>query len=174
MSRVLVLLSLLLSAAVQATEVASITACKPEGETWICASWKDNKTAVYRSDNYISRVEFKGATDQPALVKVDHTQSPSTKGAAVKVSKQGRYTLQLLACNSAPCGKRLEQLKSIPHSREVELTYDNSLWRVLLVGPYATIKSAQQAAAELMRDYQLRDKPWVRSVASVERRMLKP
>lgn len=174
MSRVFVLLSLLLSVAVQATEVASITACKPEGETWVCASWKDNKTAVYRSDNYISRIEFKGATDQPALIKVDHPETKAAKGTTTKVSKDGRYTLQLLACNTAPCGQRLQQLKTIPNSREVELAYDNSLWRVLLVGPYQTIKSAQQAAAELMRDYKLRDKPWVRSVASVERRMLKP
>lgn len=176
MSRALLVLPLVFSAAVvEATEVASITACKPEGEAWICASWKDDKTAVYRSENYISRVEFKGDTDQPALFKVDHLETDASSTSMPAQQRQdGRYTLQLLACNSRPCFKRLQQLKTIPNSREVELAYDNSLWRVLLVGRYGSIKSAQQSAAALMGEYKLRDKPWVRTLASVERRMLKP
>lgn len=176
MFRPLFVLLLLFSATlVNATEVASVTACKPEGETWICASWKDAKTAVFRSERYISRVEFKGATDLAALIKVDHADSSATPASRPDSQlENGRYTLQLLACNSAPCIDRMRQLKAIPNSREVELADENSLWRVLLVGSYGSKKSAQKAAAALMGEYKLRDKPWIRTLESVERRELRP
>ncbi len=160
------LLSLLLSPALQAVEVASVTACKPDGEVWLCATWKDGRTGVYRSKNYISAVEFKGAVASDPMA--DASPESTVKMADKAVSKS-IYTLQLLACNAAPCREGLVQLQQIPDSRVVEIKQNNSLWQVLLVGHYPSIKTAQQAAAQLMSGYKLRDKPWVRTLDSIRR-----
>ncbi|MFT6917350.1 MAG: septal ring-binding cell division protein DamX [Motiliproteus sp.] len=186
MHRIL-LFALLFTSGAWATEVASISACKPEGEIWICATWKDNRVAVYRSQHYLSGIEFTGevgSVTQSAskATTLSTTMSATTMSATKRMSKSavasdiqgealaGRYTLQLLACHSAPCNRRLQRLKSIPESREVEIKNANALWRVLLVGRYNSIKTAQQAAAELMSEYKLRDKPWVRTLDSIARR----
>ncbi len=159
------LIALLLAPGAWATEVASITACKPEGEVWICARWKNNQVMIYRSQHYLSGIEFSGELAAAA--------SSGMQGEVFGVAPE-EYTLQLLACNNAPCDERLQQLKVIPGSREVEIQNDNRLWRVLLVGRYGSIKSAQQAAAGLMSQYQLRDKPWVRTLDSIARRRVNP
>jgi len=168
-----VLFALLLGSESWATDVASITACKPEGQVWICASWKDNRVAVYRSQHYLSGIEFSGEVGSTAIAVPMSDAASGVKGEAFSAAS-GQYTLQLLACNSAPCDKRLQQLKQIPGSHEVEIKNDNSLWKVLLVGHYESIKSAQQAAAGLMGQYQLRDKPWVRTLDSITRRQVGP
>ena len=156
--------------AVSAADVSSLTACKADGEVWLCASWKNNQMTVYRSQRYISEVEFAGELEPGAPLARIEGAKPGVNaevGAA-----QGSYTLQLLACNSEPCRQQLEQLKQIPGSHEVEIKNDNTLWQVLLVGRYGSIKSAQQAAGKLMTQYQLRDKPWVRTIASISRRQV--
>lgn len=168
-----VVFALLFTSGSWATDVASITACKPEGEIWICASWKDNRVAVYRSQHYLSGIEFGGELESAAIAVPLSAATSGIKGDSLSAAT-GHYTLQLLACNSAPCDLRLQQLKMIPESREVEIKNDNSLWRVLLIGDYGSIKSAQQAAAELMSQYQLRDKPWVRTLDSIARRRVHP
>ncbi|MEH6825000.1 MAG: hypothetical protein V7629_13925 [Motiliproteus sp.] len=174
-----VLFALLYAPASWATDVASITACKPDAEAWICASWKGNRVAVYRSSYYRSGVEFSGefggefsgespAIQVPLSGAVSGVKSDSVGAAA------GNYTLQLLACNNAPCNQRLQQLKKIPGTREVEIKSDNKLWQVLLIGRYGSIKSAMQAAGELMSSHKLRDKPWVRTLDSIARRRVSP
>ncbi len=168
---VAVLVTLLSAPLLQATEVASITACKPDAEVWVCATWKDNQTAVYRSEHYISGVEFSGAVE---LGSVSQSALPVVAVDSKPRSANGGYTLQLLACNGSSCLQRLQQLKQIPDSREVEIKQNNALWQLLLVGQYRSIKTAQQAAARLMTQYRLRDKPWVRTLDSVTRRQLKP
>tara|TARA_R110001583_G_scaffold41606_3_gene132224 strand:+ start:4579 stop:5103 length:525 start_codon:yes stop_codon:yes gene_type:complete len=168
-----VLFALLLAPFVRATEVSSITACKPEGEIWICASWKDNRMAVYRSQHYLSGIEFAGEVESGSIKVPMRDAASGIKARSVNAAS-GDYTLQLLACNSAPCEKRLQQLMQIPSSYEVEIKNDNTLWKVLLVGQYRSIKSAQQAAAELIGQYKLRDKPWVRTLDSISRRRVSP
>ncbi|MFT5720378.1 MAG: hypothetical protein ACI9W6_000668 [Motiliproteus sp.] len=175
----LLLFALLFTSGAWATEVTSITACKPEGEIWVCASWKDNRVAVYRSQHYLSGIEFNGEFESAATFTTKGVpKSPASVSAALSgtqgESSIGRYTLQLLACHSAPCDRRLQLLKNIPESREVEIKNANALWRVLLVGRYGSIKAAQQAAAELMTEYKLRDKPWVRTLGSIARRRVDP
>lgn len=165
----ILLLSMLLTPLLQAAEVASVTACKPDGEVWLCATWKDGRTAVYRSKTYISSVEFKSAVTTDAIA---NASPDSTVKMMDKTIHQASYTLQLLACNSEPCREGLKQLNQIPDSRIVEIKQNNALWQVLLVGNYRSIKTAQQAAAQLMTSYKLRDKPWVRSLASIERRLV--
>lgn len=167
------LFALLFAPVSWATDVASITACKPDGEIWICASWKDNRVAVFRSQHYLSGVEFSGEQESSAIAVPLSDAASGVKSDALSAAS-GNYTLQLLACNSAPCDERLRQLKNINGSHEVEIKSDSKLWRVLLVGRYASIKSAQQAAAQLMSQYKLRDKPWVRTLDSITRRRVKP
>lgn len=159
--------TMLLSPLLFAAEVSSVTACKPDGEVWLCATWKDGRTGVYRSKNYISSVEFKGAVEEDSMANANPA---STVKMADKATQKSSYTLQLLACNAASCSDALKQLQQIPDSRVVELKQNNALWQVLLVGEYGSIKTAQQAAAELMGTYKLRDKPWVRTLDSVSRR----
>ncbi|MEH6469909.1 MAG: hypothetical protein V7752_01550 [Halopseudomonas sp.] len=170
---VVALFILLFAPSLWATEVSSITACKPEGEVWLCASWKDNRMAVYRSQHYVAGVEFSGEVDAGSVL-APMTGARSGINNTSSVSGEGSYTLQLLACNSAPCLKRMEQLKKIPASQQVEIKNDNQLWQVLLVGRYGSIKTAQQAAGGLMTEYQLRDKPWVRTIDSITRRKVEP
>ena len=116
--------------AVSAADVSSLTACKADGEVWLCASWKNNQMTVYRSQRYISEVEFAGELEPGApLARIEGAKP----GVNAEVSAaQGSYTLQLLACNSEPCRQQLEQLKQIPGSHEVEIKNDNTLWQVLL------------------------------------------
>ena len=161
--------TMLLSPLLLAAEVSSVTACKPDGEIWLCATWKDGRTGVYRSKNYISSVEFKGAVEADSMANANPA---STVKMADKATQKPNYTLQLLACNAGSCREGLKQLQQIPNSRMVELKQNNALWQVLLVGEYGSIKTAQQAAAELMETYKLRDKPWVRTLDSVSRRQV--
>ncbi|MEH6650737.1 MAG: hypothetical protein V7707_11990 [Motiliproteus sp.] len=165
----LLVVTMLLSPLMLAAEVSSVTACKPDGEVWLCATWKDGRTGVYRSKSYISSVEFKGAVEADSIA---NASPESTVKMTDQATHAANYTLQLLACNADTCRDTLQQLQQIPDSRVVELKQNNSLWQVLLVGHYGSIKTAQQAAAELMETYKLRDKPWVRTLDSVSRRQV--
>ncbi len=169
--------------AVWAVDVAGIVACKTEGETWLCAAYENEKIQVFRSEHYISKVVFKGATEAS-----EQALSAARPGAAEKMAPgmemppgagaedslpAGRYTLQLLACNAPLCRDRMKQLGSIPGGQIVEIRNQGKLWEVLLVGGYQTRKSAEQAAAGLIKRYRLRDKPWVRSVESIRSRLVR-
>ncbi|WP_114695951.1 hypothetical protein [Motiliproteus coralliicola] len=158
-----------------ATEVASLTACKAEAEAWICASWKDNRMSVFRSEHYISALEFSGQTEADSSIKLPAANAGSgiRSVAEPPALAEGRYTLQLLACNAEPCRKRMSKLQQIPDSRVVEIRNDDQLWQVLLVGEFGTIKSAQRQGGELITRYGLRDKPWVRSMESIKRRQVR-
>ncbi len=170
-----VLFALLVAPASWATDVTSITACKPDGEVWICASWKGNRVAVYRSQYYRSGVEFGGEfSGESAAIQVPLSGAVSEVKSDSVDAVAGNYTLQLLACNNTPCYQRLQQLNKIPGTREVEIKSDNKLWQVLLLGRYGSIKSAKQAAGELMSSHKLRDKPWVRTLDSIARRRVSP
>ncbi|WP_421869906.1 hypothetical protein [Motiliproteus sp.] len=168
-------IGLLLTPVVSATEVASLTACKAEAEAWICASWKDNRMTVFRSEHYISALELSGQTESDSTLK-----SPATNAASgirplaePPALAEGSYTLQLLACNAEPCRLRMSKLQQIPDSRVVEIRNDDQLWQVLLVGQFETIKAAQRQGGELITRYGLRDKPWVRSLESIRRRQVR-
>ncbi len=182
-----------------AVEVASIVACKQDGETWLCAALENDSVQVFRSDYYISKVEFRGmaepevapaavvpatvpATTVPATT-VPGTIAPGLMTAPPKTNlKPGMaltdrlpaavYTLQLLACNAQVCRQQMQVLNQIPGSQVVEIKHQGKLWEVLIVGGYASKKTAQQAAAELIKRYRLRDKPWVRTVDSIRSRLV--
>ncbi len=156
-----------LSSGVAALEVSSIVSCKQEGEGWLCAAWRNGAIEVFRSEHYITKVEF--ATEvgppltDPAAMLPPADSAPGLAAPAI-------YTLQLLACNSGACRRQMDKIRSIPNAKVVEIKSQGKLWQVLIVGEYASQKSAQIAAAELMSRYQLRDKPWVRSLQSLHRR----
>ncbi len=178
-----------------AVEVASIVACKQDGETWLCAALENDSVQVFRSDYYISKVEFRGmaepevapatvipATTVPATT-VPAAAAPGLMTAPPKTNlKPGMavtdtlpaavYTLQLLACNAQGCRQQMQVLNQIPGSQIVEIKHQGKLWEVLIVGGYASKKTAQQAAAELIKRYRLRDKPWVRTVDSIRSRLV--
>ncbi len=168
-----------------AVEVASIVACKQDGETWLCAALENDSVQVFRSDYYISKVEFRGMAEPevaPATT-VPATAAPGLMTAPPKTNlKPGMavtdtlpaavYTLQLLACNAQGCRQQMQVLNQIPGSQIVEIKHQGKLWEVLIVGGYASKKTAQQAAAELIKRYQLRDKPWVRTVDSIRSRLV--
>lgn len=172
---VFLMIGLLSSPLLLATEVSSLTACKAEGEAWMCASWKDNRMSVFRSEHYISSVEFSGQTDADSDLKIPASDASSgiQPLAEPPALAEGNYTLQLLACNTEPCRQRMKKLQQIPSSRTVEIRNDDQLWQVLLVGNFTTIKAAQQQAGELITRYGLRDKPWVRSMESIRRRLVR-
>ena len=171
--------------AAMASEVSSMTACKPDGAAWLCATWKDNRMSLFRSSRYLSNLELSGEVEGgvvkggavaavQAAMPAAGSATPGVKAASPVSASGGEYTLQLLACNNERCSKRMQKFVKIPQSRIVEIKNDNQLWQVLLVGHYGSIKSAQQAAAALISQYQLKDKPWVRTLASIERRLVKP
>ncbi len=168
-------------APVWSVEVAAIVACKEDGETWLCAAYEDDKLQVFRSERYISKVEFSGEIGKPtspAVNMLGRKSKPipakmmSSVKAASKSLPGGKYTLQLLACNAPICRKRMAALEAIPDSQAVEIKHQGKLWEVLIVGGYASTKAAQQAAAMLIKRHGLKDKPWVRTVESIRSRMI--
>ncbi|MCW8883809.1 MAG: hypothetical protein OQK12_00980 [Motiliproteus sp.] len=166
-------------------DVASIVACKADGETWLCAAYEDDSLQVFRSNHYISKVEFRGERGQKgsSTMGQSHSRSYNSKSVTPALPKEkmvssvdrlpnAKYTLQLLACNAPVCRKRMANLAQIPGSQTVEIKNQGKLWEVLIVGGYGTPKTAQQAAANLISKHRLKDKPWVRTTESLRSRLV--
>ncbi len=180
-----------LSSSLWAIEVASIVSCKPEGDRWLCAAYQNDQIHVFRSDFYQTKVEFKGAlvTDKampsPATAPVMDApinsagSSVNSTSASVSASiagdglPEGRYTVQLLACNAIQCKERIQRLQGIAGSQVVELKVQDRLMNVLIVGGYPNYKTAQKAAADLMTRYQIADKPWIRTIDSLRKNLIR-
>jgi len=152
------------------TEVSTIVSCKRDGEFWLCGSWHRGQVEVFRSETYITQVEFEGESD--ARLQAAIASGSSGRMAEAKASAP-TYTLQLLACRAVACVESTGLL-AIPGSHSVEIRRNGQHWYVLAVGEYASVKAAQQAAAQLMVDYQLKDKPWIRTLDSLNKQRLAP
>lgn len=167
----------LLSSSLLAVDVATIVSCKPEGEGWLCAAYQNDQIHVFRSDFYQTKVEFKGS------FSADEPSAPATApviDAPIKTMEssgdglpEGRYTVQLLACNALKCMERIQRLQGIPGSQFVEQKIEDRLMNVLIVGGYPSYKAAQRAAADLMTQYQIADKPWIRTIDSLRNNLIR-
>ncbi|HEY5717922.1 MAG TPA: hypothetical protein VIS52_05455, partial [Motiliproteus sp.] len=153
-----------------AAEVSSIVSCKRDGELWLCGAWRQGQVEVFRSETYITQVEFDARADaqlQAALTKPHSGRMVEANASAPT------YTLQLLACREPGCVES-SGLMAIPASRKLEVKRNGQLWQLLAVGEYPSMKAAQQAAAKLILEFKLRDKPWVRTLDSVNNLRLAP
>ncbi|OMH31836.1 hypothetical protein [Motiliproteus sp. MSK22-1] len=168
-------------AATSAAEVASIVACKEDGEVWLCAAFENDTLQVFRSERYISKVEFKGISKASVAIRVPVTPKkamsaakalPVATGASAGALPSGKYTLQLLACNAQVCRQRMNDLKIIPGSQVVEIINQGKLWDIVIVGGYPSKKAAQKAASALIKRYNLTDRPWARSIESIQSRLV--
>lgn len=163
---------------VLAVEVSSIVSCKPEGERWLCAAYQNDQIHVYRSDFYQTKVEFKGEVATESGPTKPAT-APLTEAPVMSMTEtndglpEGRYTVQLLACTAIGCEQRIKGLQGISGSQVVELKVNDKLMKILIVGGYPSYKDAQRAAADLMTRYQIADKPWIRTIESVQKNMLR-
>lgn len=166
----LALFAYVVAVPVTAAEVSTIVSCKRDGEFWLCAAWKQGQIEVFRSETYITQVEFDADTQVALQAALDGNSSGRT---AEPLSSAPTYTLQLFACQSKACVDA-SGLGKIPGSRQVEIARGGQHWFVLAVGEYPSVKAAQQAAAELMVSYKLREKPWIRTLDSLERQRLAP
>ncbi|WP_210397588.1 hypothetical protein [Motiliproteus sediminis] len=166
----LALLGSIVAIPVAAAEVSTIVSCKRDGEFWLCAGWRQGQVEVFRSETYITQVEFDAETQATLQAAIDgHAAGRTAEPMAAAPS----YTLQLFACRSQACIDA-SGLSQVPASRQVEIVRGGQHWYVLAVGEYPSVKRAQQAAAELMLTYKLREKPWIRTLDSLERQRLKP
>ncbi|MEH6812680.1 MAG: SPOR domain-containing protein [Motiliproteus sp.] len=162
-------------------DVIGIVACKQDGETWLCGAYENDKLKTFRSERYISKVEFSGAIAKPldsALIMPKKSSAPvpasmmTSEHSSSDALPREKYTLQLLACNTPACRKRLAAMNSISGSQVVEIKNQGKLWDVLIVGGYPSTKAAQQAAADLIKRHGLKAKPWVRTVESIRSRLI--
>lgn len=162
-----------LSPALNAQEVASMVACKEDGNQWLCAAYKDSRFQIFQSDRFIAKVEFSGefSPARAAYSLLDGTQASTTTMASDRLPA-AEYTIQLMACDNQACRQRMNKLEAIPDNRTVYINNEGKLWQVLTVGGYSSKDAAQRAADALVSDYGLENQPWVRTVESIQSRIV--
>lgn len=165
------------------SDILTLIACKPEGQRWLCGAYQNRQLQTFYSDHNITKVEFRGdlsadnayeelppSTSRSTASAPSKTVEPGKKMADAAAGGEPRFTLQLLACKSDVCRRRMDDLKRVPGSYVVAIKQEGALWDVLIHGGFATSKAAKRRAGELMLEYQLSEKPWVRSMQSIAAR----
>jgi hypothetical protein len=158
-----------------ALDEASMVSCRAEGQRWLCTERRDGKLEHYYSETYSSRLDYRDQSPPPRVggdrlsqLLYGEPEPEFKKSLGKKV-----YTLQLMACSHMACRQGISRLARIPASRTVDIKNRGKLWQVLLVGEFVTRKAALKAAGELILKYHLREKPWVRTLESIQRREVK-
>ena len=162
-----------------AAEVANTASCEKEGDIWFCTAFENNQLQVFRSERYLSKVELQGkervyeVSIEPGVFAPKKGASKSThlSPGSEGVLPSGKYTLQLVACNTQFCRQRMDYFKAIPGSQRVEIINQGSLWDLVIFGSYTSVKASQKAAATLIKRYRLTDKPKIRSVGFIRTRL---